>query len=156
MTDEYRRTAFEVDGTFYAVPISFTDFDKGGNPIIAEEGWVELETDEEQAYRALALRLLRDEWETPISTFRDTELAMGNKEWLVMTDLEADEEWDLRLARRADGLDISPYSLRDFINWKAWTESEKQEGRGAMLARFDGLEVAFDTDFGTFFIYRQT
>ncbi|MGK2884389.1 MAG: hypothetical protein ACSLE8_06370 [Rhodococcus sp. (in: high G+C Gram-positive bacteria)] len=162
----YHRTPVECefpgirygDG-YYAVPDTVNIDDaplKFGEEVDElPNGFVELDRDYDDACHILALRLHLDEWDRDISVYRGTDLQMGNKSWLVMTDSEADDAWDKRLREYIDeGMEI-PDGMRPYFNEEKWMADAKMDGRAHTLSSYDGEENDETVDDTTFYIYRQ-
>lgn len=157
----YYRTAFEVDGSFYAAPKSFNAFDTEQAPFLAGGGvpinWVELDSDEDEeaAHRVLALRLYLDDWQTPITSYKETELTVGEVSWLVMNDIEADAALETELNHQVDDVLEFPSHLQTYFDEEKWKDDARELGRGAWLSRNCASERKVDTDSYTFYIFCQ-
>lgn len=157
---DYHNMVIKLDDTYYAVPIGPAGLKDPREPILTPRGvpkdWVDLDDDEEGANRILALRLHRDEWETPITSRRGNEFTMGKKSWLVLTGQEADDECERRLNDRIDNvLDIPP-EIEPYFNRERWKADIKKYGRGNVVSCYDNTEINVLTAFNTFYIFRQT
>lgn len=156
----YHPEVFEIGDSYYAIPVTFKEFN-GTDPVLEQShgrpvipsGYLNLGDDYETSCRILALRMHRDEWALPISVYRETELTLGNKEFLVLTDYEADNEIDKELERRSDELPLE--GLRAYFNEEAWKADCVREGRGRYLSSYDHLEHQQEVVPGTYYIYRQ-
>lgn len=80
----------------------------------------------------------------------------GKREYLVLTDDEADEKWDEELDRYIeDCLDI-PENLRFYFDDEKWKSDAKMDGRGHALSGYDGNEneVTDELSGDVYYIYR--
>lgn len=143
----------------YAVPNTVNIEDaplKFGEEITeVPDGFVELDTDYDDACRIMALRLHLDEWDRDISVYRGTDLQMGSKWWLVMTDSEAEAAWEERLRSYIDDALEIPDSVRPYFDEEKWIADAKVDGRGYTLSSYDGEENNEVVDDTTYYIYRQ-
>lgn len=80
----------------------------------------------------------------------------GRREWLVLTDSEADEAWDEELERYWEDcvLPEVPAHLRGYMDAEAWKSDARHDGRGHSLSGYDGNEDEEDVDGVTYYIYR--
>lgn len=167
----------DIDG-FYAIPYTFINFDplKGevilphemeededdeGNvteiegDAILPDGFVYLDDDEDVAYRKLALYLHLDDFSGGIKDEGNNLFRDGKREYLVLTDDEADEMWDERLENYIDDCMEIPESLKYYFDRDKWKRDARIDGRGPALSSYNGDEYDIDTEEGTFYIYRQ-
>lgn len=156
-----------LDG-WYAIPLTFTEFNpETGTPVlqfddegdeIGDEGFVYIGDDsEDEAYRAFALMIHEDDFSDAAVTSegRDT-FKIGRREYLVLTDEEAESMYDGMLNQYIDDcLDI-PENIRPYFDDDAWKRDARMDGRGMSLSGYDGDEVSIQTHIGTFYIYRQS
>ena len=151
---------FEIGDDYFAIPTSFKDFN-GPTPVLEQShghplippSFVNLGDNYETSCRILALRIHRDDWTVPVTVYRETELTLGNKEFLVLNPHEADNKLDKELERLSDELPLD--GLRGYFNEEAWKADLALEGRGRWLASYDHLEQQQEVVPGTYFIYRQ-
>ncbi len=101
----------------------------------------------------------------------DNAFAVGGgnqREYLVLTDEEADEAWDESLDSYLDEcvlVDL-PERTHGYFNRAAWTRDAKGDGRGHSLSTYDGQELCLpidellpetegdDFDYGDLYAYR--
>lgn len=160
---KYQTTLVEVDDMFYAVPDSFkieqTDMtpvmpvDEDGDPVIPDD-WIEMDWEQEDSYRMLAVRLMLDDWDSRMEVFRE-EVSIGRNSWMVYTDSEADDAWDRELGEYIDSALEIPEHVRSYFDEERWKSDARNDGRGHALAHYDGEEREVETAWGTFFIFRQ-
>ena len=89
--------------------------------------------------------------------FDDAESLIDGDEYLVLTDDEADT------MAREDGynyfddiiLSEVPEFIHRYIDQDSWVEDYLQDGRGNIIARYDGVEDTQEINNTTYYIYRQ-
>lgn len=121
--------------------------------------FVELSTDYDDACRILALRISLDDWkgDYQIAGYFDRVVISGNREWLVVTDEEADELWDQDLDNYLEECVLSemPERMRYYFDTEKWKKDARIDGRAHSLARYDGNEDDVHIEGGeTYYIYR--
>lgn len=87
-----------------------------------------------------------------------TVFSLGNQEYAVGTDEEADEAWEQELDNyieeciqpEIDKLDIGSLSAYVKFDDEMWKHDAKMDGRGHAIARYDGDEIELDGDFYAF------
>lgn len=91
------------------------------------------------------------------SSYDDKMLEVGNREWLVVTDSEADELWNEDLDHYIDDciLPEVPEHFRSYFDDEKWKSDARMDGRGHSLNRYDGNEYEEDVNDTTYYIYRQ-
>lgn len=157
---------------YYAIPTTFempADFNSLRDELPeAPEGAIELDIDFETAQRQLALMLFLDE-DITLWDFHENrnvfESPTGAREYLVVTDSEADDLWDLDLENYIDDCILYelPEQYRSYFDRERWKADARIDGRGHSLNRYDGSEDYVDlVDWTsiekvsiTYFIYRQ-
>ena len=84
--------------------------------------------------------------------FKDNTITDGRREYLVLTDEEANDKWDESLDSYLD--EILHKYLQRYFDCEAWKSDARNDGRGHYLAAYDGdeIEVCFFDEY--FFIYR--
>ncbi len=116
---------------------------------------------EEFKILALAQHLEEDADTIQVSTYDENLFEIGSREFLVVTDEEADELWDADLKNYLEECIYPelPKSMRFYFDDEAWIRDAKMDGRGHSLNRYDGNEdeISIETEEGdyTFYIYRQ-
>jgi len=80
----------------------------------------------------------------------------GSREYLILTDSEADNEEDDWLENDIDELILPhlPEQWQSYFDREAWKKDARQYGRGNTLASYDGHEHEETVDGETFYIYR--
>jgi len=98
--------------------------------------------------------------EIEVGRYDDTLLTVGNEEYRVLTDDEADEVWEEALDNYLEECvypDLPENMVRYFDN-EAWKRDARFDGRGHALSYYDGEEleetVNYRGDEDTFYIYR--
>ena len=87
----------------------------------------------------------------------DTRFSLGRKEYLVMTDEEADAAWEQALDSYIDDciLDGKDGVLAQYFDRDAWKRDARFDGRGHSLSSYDGDEHEIRLEDGTYlYIYR--
>lgn len=103
--------------------------------------WVETQRDEIQGYEDAA----------DGDTYKD-----GRRDYLILTDSEADDEHDAQLENYIDEFILPeiPDAYQSYFDNEAWKKDAKQDGRGHCLATYDGHENEENVNGETFYIYR--
>lgn len=161
-----------VDEGFYAVPdsVPVNKLDNGeyrlagvlprddeGEQVIPDE-YLFLSDDEEEANRILAL-FIATGYGPDGASYDDSRhtVEVGSKEWLVVTDDEADELWDQDLENYLDEcvLHEMPEMAQRYFDREAWKRDARIDGRAHSLNRYDGNEEWEEINGTTYYIYRQ-
>lgn len=158
-TSYLRRPALcTADMSYYAVPDDFVGLDSDGDFVGDDvpDYFIELADDFTDAQRILALLHHLDEFTT--ADIRDTTVTIGRREWLVLTDDEADKLQDQQLDSLIDEMGLED-SIRRYFDEEAWKRDARIDGRGSHLASEDGEEhvekVANEYDGEeTYYLYR--
>lgn len=81
---------------------------------------------------------------------------LGEQEYLVLEDYEADEEWDDQLEDYIDDLILPeiPEHYRNYFDRERWKDDARYDGRGHVLALYDGCEEEIEIEDETYYIYR--
>jgi len=88
-------------------------------------------------------------------------LSVGNgkypDEYFVLTDDEAEQEWDERLNSFLDEcvLHEMPDYLQSYFDIGAWKRDAQIDGRGHTISSYDGCEYDVEVDGETLYIYRM-
>lgn len=87
----------------------------------------------------------------------DNRFECGNKEYLVVTDDEADDLWDEDLENYIDEciLHELPECYRNYFDREGWKSDARFDGRGHCLNHYDGNEESETVDGVEYYIYRQ-
>ena len=106
--------------------------------------------------KALALHLGIEIEDLNVSSYNEQTIEYGNKEYLVVTDDEADELWEQDLDAYLEECVYPgiPGHLRFYFDDEAWKSDAKFDGRGYSLAKYDGNEYSETVDGTEFYIYR--
>jgi hypothetical protein len=153
-----------LDDGFYAIPDN-VPLDDNEKPIFlyadceeAPEGWVYLDDDEDTAERMLALRISEDDFDSDFTYVDGSTLTLGKREYLVVTDEEADELWDQDLDHYLEEcvLHELPEAAQMYFDREKWKRDARMDGRGHSLNRYDGNEESEDIGGVTYYIYRQS
>lgn len=124
------------------------------------ENFIELSDDYDESCRILALRFHLDEWDSyfSIQGWNDKRFQVGkNREYLVVTDDEADDLWDEDLEAYIDDCVLPgvPETTQGYFDRDAFKKDARMDGRAHSLNRYDGNEYDEEIDNTTYFIYRQ-
>lgn len=123
---------------------------------VVPEGFVYIgETDETDAYRVLALMMHLDDFDASVTVHRNGQLGVGNREWLVLTDSEADDAYERQLDNYINECLEIPDHIRNYFDEEKWKHDARIDGsRGQSLSSYDGDENYESTNEGTFYIFR--
>jgi hypothetical protein len=80
---------------------------------------------------------------------------VGRREYLVVTDEEADELWDAELESYLDEPGIVPGADSPYFDRERWKSDARMDGRAHSLNRYDGGEDEVEVNGETYYIYRQ-
>lgn len=107
--------------------------------------------------KALAKHLDCLRKEIKISSYDDFIFNYEKKEYLVVTDSEADEKWDEELNNYIENCikPEIPEVYQNYFNTDQWKGDARIDGRGHSLARYSGDEDIITIDDIDFYIYRQ-
>jgi hypothetical protein len=156
----------DIEDTYYAVPEGFSgsvytpvedpeDPDAVGD---LKEGVIDLETwDKEEAERKLAL-MISDATNSVPDDKGHNIFGWGNREFLVVTDDEADELWDEDLENYLDECVVCelPENLQHYFDRDAWKRDARIDGRAHSLSWYDGNEDCVTVDGTEYYIYRTS
>lgn len=88
--------------------------------------------------------------------YSDCESSIGNDEWLVLTNREADEICtDYANTYTADALCEIPNHLQEYFNESKYIEDLLDNGRGELLSMYDGVEHEQEVNGTTYYLYRR-
>lgn len=163
----YRAKVYDIDGDYYAIPDDFKNFDDKGDLILErdEEGdivipdeFVALDsTDFEDAERELAVRLHDGIFDGyTVVDVTNNRVYVGRRSWLVLTDDEAEREFDDAVENYIDDVLDCPERLRPYIDHQKFKEDLRIDGRELLLSNFDGREHEEEIDNTTYYLYRQS
>ena len=109
-------------------------------------------TEEKKQALVQLLSISKDE----VKYNEDNEFEANDKEYLILTDEEADEEWDLALENYLEEIIYAeiPSSVRCYFDEDRWKEDAKGDGRGCSIASYDGIEHEEEVNNTTYYIYR--
>ena len=114
------------------------------------------ELDEEKAEaRDEAIKEVTDELDSIMNRYGNT-YEYYNGEYLVLTDSEADDEWDSALDNYIDEIIMPeiPDHLQNYFDEEKWKCDARCDGRGHILATYDGCEYEEEVNGTTYYIYR--
>ena len=113
----------------------------------------DFETEEEKEE---AIQNIIDELDS-ITNDYDNTYSYGNKEFLVLTDEEADEEEDRQLDNYLEECIYPelPENMRYYFDDEKWKRDAKMDGRGHIISMYDGCEHNEDVNDTTYYIYRM-
>ena len=117
------------------------------------------EDDTEEAQeeaRAEAIKEVTDELDSIVEGYDRNIFEYYGQEYIVLTDKEADEEWDRQLDNYLEECIYPelPEYLRVYFDDEAWKEDAKTDGRGHAISRYDGCEYEEQVNGTWYFIYR--
>lgn len=95
-----------------------------------------------------------DEQLALVTTHGDNEFIFDDKEYLVLTDAEADKEQDEYFDHYIDDCLDLPEHVRPYFDEVRWKEDAKFDGRGVALSGYDGIEHEEEVDGVNYYIYR--
>ena len=80
----------------------------------------------------------------------------GNKEFLILTEKEANILWEENLDNYLEEIVLEelPKRYREYFNETLWKQDAKMDGRGHCLSSYDGREHILIVNEITYFIYR--
>lgn len=119
-----------------------------------QQAQAELDEEKEQA-RDEAIKEVTDELDSIMNHYGNT-YEYYREEYLVLTDSEADDEWDSALDNYIDEciLPEIPDHLQNYFDEEKWKQDAKYDGRGQSLATYDGCEYDEEVNGTTYYIYR--
>lgn len=81
---------------------------------------------------------------------------IGRKEYLIVTDDEADDLWNEELDNYIEDVIYTeiPKPYRYYFDEDAWRRDAKTDGRAHVLASYDGDEQTEEYDGETYYFYR--
>lgn len=81
----------------------------------------------------------------------------NSSDWLVCTDQEADDKWEEELDSYIDEcvLPMIPEGYRNYFDDERYKQDCKYDGRGHLLAIYDGAEYEQEINGTTYYLYRQ-
>lgn len=120
------------------------------------EGVVELDSWLDTACRQLALMINEGDDDVPNDEGHNR-FSYGRREWLVVTDDEADELWDQDLENYIDECILGelPEMAQNYFDREAWKKDARIDGRAHSLNRYDGNEECETINGEDYYIYRQ-
>lgn len=120
---------------------------------LAQHLELDFETEEEKEE---AIQNIIDELDS-ISNDYDNTYSYSNKEFLVLTDKEADEEEDRQLDNYLEECIYPelPEHLRGYFDDEAWKSDARIDGRGHNISTYDGAEYEEKVNDTYYYIYRM-
>lgn len=122
-----------------------------GNDKELEEEWQQEYIDDEENQPVFYKWLDDKELEIEVEDYDE------NGDWLVCTDSEADEKWEESLDNYLEEC-IYPElqgNLKNYFDDEKWKRDAKYDGRGHLLAGYDGHECEQEVNGTTYYLYRQ-
>lgn len=154
-TDKPTRDEWDTDEEFENALRNWEEGNNDRDEVVPEDFVYIDETDETDAYRVLALMMHLDDFDASVTVHRNGQLEVGNREWLVLTDSEADDAYERDLDSYIDDCMEIPDHIRPYFDEEKWKHDARINGdRGQSLARYDGHEYDESTNEGTFYIFR--
>ncbi len=110
---------------------------------------------ENDKIKALA-KFLECEYED-ITEVDEDNYTIGQQEYLVLTDSEADDRWEEELNHYIDEciLPEVPENIRFYFDEEKWKDDARMEGRGHVIATYDSVEEYETIDEEDYYIYRM-
>ena len=93
--------------------------------------------------------------EIKVSEYDESLLEVNNEEYAVLTDEEANHEWEENLNNYIEDCLEIPENLRPYFDEDKWKDDAKMDGRGHSLNHYDGTEEEETVNGTTYFIYRR-
>lgn len=80
----------------------------------------------------------------------------GKREYMVLSDMEADDEWERNIEDYIDQVCMSqiPEHLQYYFDREKFIDDAKYEGRGHSLSSYDGYEHSEKVNGTDYYIYR--
>lgn len=155
--DQWKAEAKAVYALVEKIPANlckgFVDpYDTDGNPISEEYETFLDGLDEPE--RAIAAAMQEDIDVLEVAEDRTMYTAAG-REYVVLTDDEADDAWDAELESYIDDCLEIPESIEPYFDREAWKRDARMDGRGHSLSRYDGNEYEQTVNGTTYYLYRQ-
>ena len=124
------------------------DFDSYVDEDATEE---EQEEQRAEAIESITFDLdgIREEWGGLFS--------YGRSKYYVYTDSEADDAWEEALDNYIDEVILPeiPEAYQNYFDEESWKQDARYNGRGHILAGYDGDENEVEVNGTTYYIYRQ-
>lgn len=110
----------------------------------------------EMRIKALANHLEIEIDEIQSTKYDEKILEVGNDEYLIVTDQEADDIWDERLESYIDEciLPDIPEHARNYFDNESWKVDAQMDGRGHAISSYDGCEYDIEIDGEILYIFR--
>lgn len=107
--------------------------------------------------RTDAISEVTSELDSIVNTYGNT-YSYYREEYLVLTDEEADDEWDDALENYIDEVIMPeiPECYQDYFDREGWKKDAEYDGRGHSLSTYDGCENEEEVNGTTYYIYRQS
>lgn len=95
--------------------------------------------------------------ELSTSSYDEKIIEWGKREYLVVTDEEADELWEEDLDNYIDECILSelPEQYKCYFDEEKWKDDARLDGRAHSLSRYDESEYEEEVNNTTYYIYRQ-
>lgn len=88
--------------------------------------------------------------------YNDQIINLGDAQYLVVTDDEANDLWEEDLNNYIDDCIVPelPEQYQSYFDYEAWKRDARMDGRAHSLARWDGKEHEVEINGTTYYIYR--
>lgn len=112
--------------------------------------WYKYRSFEEDTCKIIALMQQTNE------DFETCKIYIGNIDWLVYTDEEAEEAWEESLYNYIDDcvLPELPDKFHSYFNKESFMSDCKMDSRGSSLSSYDGVEHEETVNNITYYLYR--
>ena len=114
-------------------------------------------TQEQERKQALKQHLEHtDVKEMRTCEYDDTCIVLNNgEEYQVLTNDEADEEWERNLDSYIDECLEIPDHVKPYFDEDKWKDDARIDGRGHSINHYDGTEEEEEVNGTTYYIYRR-
>ena len=121
---------------------------------LSEEEIAEVEKEKQEALDE-AINDFRNELDNIVEDY-DNRFSYHNKEFLVLTDSEADEEEDRQLDNYLEECIYPelPENVRYYFDDEKWKRDARMDGRGHIISSYDGAEYEEKVNDTWYYIYR--
>jgi hypothetical protein len=108
----------------------------------------------DEKIQALAKHLNLDNEDLRMIEENNDYFKFGEKEYLVLTDDEAEKKWDEHLDSYIEECLEIPEHVRFYFDEEKWKDDARMDGRGHSLSSYDGYEHEIKINETEYFIYR--
>jgi len=112
---------------------------------------------ENYSEQILALAIYLDAEPDKITDEAYSRYSYGSKEYLIVTDSEADNLWEIELDNYLTDVvyDELPKHLVNYFDDEKWKQDARYDGRAHSLSFYDGNEYEETVNGNVYYIYRQ-